>query len=405
MKNRDYYLKVLYKATNIPFFICNNQLTSLVSCPDLDLSSFTSYIVAHASTFSSDIFSPVILTFPLCIYTGYIRLNENLQIIVGPVSSLTPEESQLSYMLQQFPVESDLDNVKNLLLYNQNASIENLIHTMLLIIQIYGNIHLTKKNFIIQDITYTSEMGSQNLTHEYFTNQELQLSHTPRDYESHLLSYIESGDFPGLIHFIRKPVPGTLGVLSYDHETNLRYHFIVSVAIACRTAIHAGANSEKAYSASDTFIRQMDASSICDNYEQLSYAMLKTYCDLVNASQQKSPEPAYVKICKHYISSHLHTQITLSDLSKICGYSERWLSKKFRDDTNESIIDYIQKEKLKEACRYLQYTSLSVSEISNFLGYSSQSYFNVNFKKYYHTTPQKFREIVNSHSSNDATYF
>ena len=394
MKNRAFYLRTLNQATNIPFFICTNQFDPVICCPDVMCKDFMIYVAEEASKHTPDTFSPVILTLPLCIYAGYIRLNDNLQMIVGPVTSLSQEEKQLTRILDDFPFHKDKDFIRKLLLFSPNTSMDNLINTMILIAGIQNNAPLTTSDFLLCNIPYSTDSASHLITQNYIANQEEHLSHTPRDYESQLLSYIAAGDLDGLLRFVQNPIPGKAGILSYNTGSNFKYHFIVLVTIVCRTAIRAGADSEQAYSASDTFIRQMDNSSILDNYESLSYAVFKTYCDLVNAASNTTTAPAYLKQCKHYISTHLHTHLTLKDLSDACGYSERWLSQKFRKDAGESLIDYIQKEKLKEACRYLQYTSLSISEISNLLGYSSQSYFNVCFRKYFAMTPQSFRQAI-----------
>ena len=54
---------------------------------------------------------------------------------------------------------------------------------------------------------------------------------------------------------------------------------------------------------------------------------------------------------------------------------------------NVTIGAYIMQCKLEEAKSMLTYSNKSIAEISSYLGFSSQSYFQNVFKKYFGTTP------------------
>lgn len=56
------------------------------------------------------------------------------------------------------------------------------------------------------------------------------------------------------------------------------------------------------------------------------------------------------------------------------------------------IPEYIHREKLQEAEYLLLHTNYSLSEITSYLNYPSQSYFTEIFKKYNQMTPQQYRE-------------
>jgi len=49
--------------------------------------------------------------------------------------------------------------------------------------------------------------------------------------------------------------------------------------------------------------------------------------------------------------------------------------------------------KLEEAKNLLKFSTLSLAEISNYLCFSSQSYFQNVFKKKYHITPNQYRKM------------
>ena len=74
------------------------------------------------------------------------------------------------------------------------------------------------------------------------------------------------------------------------------------------------------------------------------------------------------------------------------GHLERsTLSKKFKREMGFNISSYIMRRKLEEAKSMLNYSDKTVSEISEYLCFSSQSYFQNVFKRKYGMTQKDFR--------------
>ena len=94
----------------------------------------------------------------------------------------------------------------------------------------------------------------------------------------------------------------------------------------------------------------------------------------------------------NYIRHHLSEPIRANDIAKELFISRPYLSAKFREDTGETLTDFILKEKTEEAKRLLRYTDKTVTAISSYLGFSSQSHFTRVFKKYAEKTPAEYRE-------------
>ena len=68
------------------------------------------------------------------------------------------------------------------------------------------------------------------------------------------------------------------------------------------------------------------------------------------------------------------------------------LSKKFKRELGFNISSYIMRRKLEEAKSLLNYTDMTISEISEYLCFSSQAYFQNVFKKKYGITPKEYRK-------------
>ena len=120
--------------------------------------------------------------------------------------------------------------------------------------------------------------------------------------------------------------------------------------------------------------------------------MLMDFCGKVREIRRRPRTSAVIEKCLDYISVHLHEPIGLEQLSRHCGLCGRSLSLRFKAELGMGVPEYIHREKLREAEYLLRHTEYSLSEITSYLNYPSQSYFTQIFKKYRGLTPQQYRD-------------
>ena len=70
----------------------------------------------------------------------------------------------------------------------------------------------------------------------------------------------------------------------------------------------------------------------------------------------------------------------------------KYIDIRFRQDTGEKIGDYIQKFRVERAANLLKYSDATLSEISDYVCFNSQSHFGSVFKEYMKMTPRQYRE-------------
>ena len=99
----------------------------------------------------------------------------------------------------------------------------------------------------------------------------------------------------------------------------------------------------------------------------------------------------------HFIATHINEPIGAIDVVSFSGKSRAYLFKKFREELNMSIGEYIMDCRLREAKSLLKYTDKSLAEISTYLCFSSQSHFQNVFKKHFNVTPFAYRKKYYSH--------
>jgi YesN/AraC family two-component response regulator len=100
-----------------------------------------------------------------------------------------------------------------------------------------------------------------------------------------------------------------------------------------------------------------------------------------------------IVLCVNYIYSHLHKKITVDELAKHTGLSPSYLSRLFKKETGESITGYIIRRKINAAKNMLKYSGYSLSQISETLAFSCQSYFTKIFKDLEGVTPKRYRDM------------
>ncbi|MDD9265425.1 AraC family transcriptional regulator [Paenibacillus sp. GCM10023248] len=101
----------------------------------------------------------------------------------------------------------------------------------------------------------------------------------------------------------------------------------------------------------------------------------------------------YSELMMQWIEDHFHEEINLDRLGEHMHLSSSYLSKVFQQETGSSLTDYVTARRIKQACRLLDTTILSVEQIGEAIGFPNSSYFIQVFKREVGMTPLKFRKL------------
>jgi len=104
-------------------------------------------------------------------------------------------------------------------------------------------------------------------------------------------------------------------------------------------------------------------------------------------------EDSFIVKIKQIVLDHLDDEkFGVKDLSSKIGLSKSQVFRKVKSLTNKSINQLIKETRLEEAAKLILESDLHASEISYKVGFSSPSYFNKCFSKYYGITPGEYKE-------------
>ncbi len=186
--------------------------------------------------------------------------------------------------------------------------------------------------------------------------------------------------------------PDGMGLLSKNPLTNIKYHFVVAVAMITRYCVDGGLEFEQAYRLSDFYILKMDSCTSIEAIAELHHNMALDFTGKMQLLQNSAVISKPILDCANYIYSHINERITLNDLADMTGLSASYLSRLFKQNFGVSISDYIRDKKIEKAQNLLKYSELSYIEIANYLAFSSQSHFIQTFEKHVGLTPKKYRD-------------
>lgn len=136
--------------------------------------------------------------------------------------------------------------------------------------------------------------------------------------------------------------------------------------------------------------------SVCQNLlEVLVINMLRrTNKSLsVTTTKRTNKECAFIK---EYIDQHFTEELTLEALADLTYINKYYLAHAFKKYIGISPINYMIQKRLEEAKSLLETTNYSISQISNIVGFSSQSYFSQVFQKNTKMSPNQYRKSKRS---------
>lgn len=106
-----------------------------------------------------------------------------------------------------------------------------------------------------------------------------------------------------------------------------------------------------------------------------------------------NPSTKIINQCAKYISENCHSDINLSDISKMAAMSESYFSREFKKNTGFGFNEYLVMNRLLSAQKLLCSTTLPITTVAIKCGFNDSNYFAAVFKKQYGITPYKYRKL------------
>ena len=205
----------------------------------------------------------------------------------------------------------------------------------------------------------------------------------------------------GRVVDLNKITTGTLGNIGGGDPFRQAKNMIIVFAVLCsRAAIKGGVSVEGSLGLSDYYIRSAEAAATISAVEAVGTEMYHAYITRVQEARKNSRSSPLVQACAEYIQTHIFERIRLEDIAVSIGYTDHYVSHRFKEETGISLFRYINEQKIEMAKRLFHKTTVPITEVSSRLAYTSPSYFGSIFKKITGMTPGEYQTKL-SHLSDD----
>ena len=158
-----------------------------------------------------------------------------------------------------------------------------------------------------------------------------------------------------------------------------------------------GLSPEEAYSLGDAYIQQCENCADAMTLASCSHEMYVNFIQRVHQQRTNPNLSPPIKKCKDYIELHIEEKVRIRDIASYLGYTEYYISKKFKQETGVTINNYIRFAKIERAKVLLTTTSRDIEELSDLLCFSSRAYFSEVFTQITGMSPVKFRQTNKKH--------
>lgn len=167
---------------------------------------------------------------------------------------------------------------------------------------------------------------------------------------------------------------------------------IVFATLCSRAAMEGGVSPEVAYTRADNYIQDIVNAKTVTEVSSISKSLYEDFIHLVHKQRTNLKYSKPIQNCCDYIENHLGEPISISLLAQRIGYSDYYLSRKFKAETGDSIGDYIKFAKVERAKLLLTTTQLSIQSISDSLGFGTRNFFSETFRKIAGMPPAAYRK-------------
>ena len=334
-------------------------------------------------------------------YFGLVKCSDGVHSFVfGPAYSTPITEEFIRSYISKNAISPTLYNeietfLKGIPLYTYNQFLNLLIHEHF----IFTGEHKSISNsFGITD-TDIQELICQHHSQKQYNDRENSRTHGTYPFEQQMLDLIRNGEVEKLNQFLlasaNMPNTANEGKLAETPLRQAKNIFIGLVTVIGKfSAIPGGLDIEETYQLIDTYVQECEKLQSEEAVKNLQYNMPMDFVKRI--AQKKLPEGVSKEIYTYmqYISTHINEPICADDIIALSGKSRAYLFKKFQNELGMGIGAYINECRIREAKSLLRYTDKSISEISNYLCFSSQSHFQNMFKKHVGITPFEYRKVT-----------
>ena len=392
------FIKAYYPDSNIPMYLFSDE-KCIFCMPEQNELTYPPFQYLQELFSGSDRITHCTTEYGIMFCSLKVDSSENRHLVFGPVTTVPYSDSDLQHLYKDYMVSNDSRSDFNSFL----RQIPCLSLSSLLKKCIFLNYCLHEEILSLEELTSVGQAVSESdvtsdaslLLEETYQKKENEQHNQTYILEEQLLRLVRTGDCEGFKKFAYSESNFHIGVTGSTALRQLKNNIIITTTLCTRAAIDGGLDYDTAYQLSDYFIQSSERLTSADRLTDLLGKISYTFAEKV--AQAKTPVSTDERMQKaiRYIQQNTNQHLTVGDVADYVGFSKSYFSAYFKKTLGFSVSAFILRCKLEEGRELLQYTDKSISTISEFLCFSSQSHFHTAFRKQFGITPSEYRKQQN----------
>ena len=208
--------------------------------------------------------------------------------------------------------------------------------------------------------------------------------------ENELMQIVSRGQIHRAERLSNAFVPSVLEARSTDPVRNMKNYCIIGNTLMRKAAEHGGVHPVYLDATSSDFANRIEQISTLSLGREIFSDMVQAYCRLVrkHTAQHYSP---LVERAVLLIEADLSQNLSLSALADALRISAGYLSTIFKQETGETVTEFVNRKRMDHAARLLRSSALQVQTVAQYCGISDVNYFSKLFKRHHGLSPREYR--------------
>ena len=208
-----------------------------------------------------------------------------------------------------------------------------------------------------------------------------------------ILDAVRNGDEEALHKFHFQEIGSHIGKLAKKQEKQAEYFCCIAAYLLKQPMLDAGLDYKLVSDLCDVFLQQLAFTKTISEQETLLYEYLTYITKCTHSWRKRHISRSVVDQAKEYILQNNTKKLSVAELARALSVHPAYLSRIFRKKEHMTIQQYLRIERINAASVMLQYSSESISVISEYFCFSSQSHFTKIFKDLMGVTPGTYRKM------------